>query len=298
MKAPKRHAYLITAYNNFYTLRKLIMLLDDRRNDIFIHIDEKTRDFDFESFRNICNYSDVIFVPRIKVYWGDYSQIQSIFQLLECAIHNKYSYYHLISGVDLPIKTQDQIHNFFAINEGKEFIGFAENFNREWVSKIHILNRYNKSNRFIRLMINELIKKPFLKAQYLIKYDRMRFVSHEIRKGCDWFSISYDFAIHIIKNKKIIGRLFKFSLTPTEFYAHTLIWNSSFKDSIYNIHDEYCSCLRHVDWERGLPYIFRNDDFSEIINSNKFFARKFDDRVDKDIIDNIYSWLMDKQTKS
>lgn len=34
----KKHAYLIKAHHQFALLRKLLMLLDDERNDIYIHI--------------------------------------------------------------------------------------------------------------------------------------------------------------------------------------------------------------------------------------------------------------------
>ena len=37
----KRHAYLILAHKNPRQLRKLIALLDDPRNDIFVHVDRK-----------------------------------------------------------------------------------------------------------------------------------------------------------------------------------------------------------------------------------------------------------------
>lgn len=35
------HAYLIIAHNEFEVLTKLIGLLDDNRNDIYVHIDKK-----------------------------------------------------------------------------------------------------------------------------------------------------------------------------------------------------------------------------------------------------------------
>lgn len=44
----KKHAYLIMAHNNFYILEKLLRLLDDSRNDIYVHIDKKVSEFDFE----------------------------------------------------------------------------------------------------------------------------------------------------------------------------------------------------------------------------------------------------------
>ena len=37
----RRHAYLILAHKNFGQLRKLLALLDDPRNDIFVHVDRK-----------------------------------------------------------------------------------------------------------------------------------------------------------------------------------------------------------------------------------------------------------------
>ena len=49
-----KHAYLIMAHNNFGILEKLLMLLDDQRNDIYIHIDKKVKDFDFHYFSYIC----------------------------------------------------------------------------------------------------------------------------------------------------------------------------------------------------------------------------------------------------
>lgn len=36
-----KHAYLIMAHNEFDILEKQLILLDDYRNDIYIHIDKK-----------------------------------------------------------------------------------------------------------------------------------------------------------------------------------------------------------------------------------------------------------------
>ena len=36
-----KHAYLIIAYNQPLMLQRLVCALDDKRNDIFIHIDKK-----------------------------------------------------------------------------------------------------------------------------------------------------------------------------------------------------------------------------------------------------------------
>lgn len=46
----KKHAYLIKAHHQFALLRKLLMLLDDERNDIYIHIGMDVR-FEREELR-------------------------------------------------------------------------------------------------------------------------------------------------------------------------------------------------------------------------------------------------------
>ena len=61
-----------------------------------------------------------------------------------------------------------------------------------------------------------------------------------------------------------------------EVFIPTLIYNSPFKNSIYKSDsNEYMSCMREIDWNRGTPYVWRNDDFDYLINSDKLFARKF-----------------------
>ena len=49
----KKHAFLIMAHNQFDLLEMLIKLLDDPRNDIYLHIDQKVEDFDFQRFSKL-----------------------------------------------------------------------------------------------------------------------------------------------------------------------------------------------------------------------------------------------------
>lgn len=39
-----KHAFLIIAHNNFEQLQLLVSLLDDVCNDIYVHIDKKTKE--------------------------------------------------------------------------------------------------------------------------------------------------------------------------------------------------------------------------------------------------------------
>ena len=51
--------------------------------------------------------------------------------------------------------------------------------------------------------------------------------------------------------------------------------------------------MRYIDWDRGNPYVFRIDDYDALMKSDCMFARKFDEKIDKEIIEKIYLTLKD-----
>ena len=283
-----KHAYLIIAHNNFEILEKLLKLLDDERNDIYIHIDKKTKNFNFKYLNNICKKSNIKFIKRSKVYWGGYSQVQCEINLLKESTKIYHEYYHLLSGVDLPIKTQDYIHDYFNKNRGIEFIRFeTEYWNYKRVSSIHLLNNYYKSNNAMKEYIYKLVDKKISKLLNNDGFDYTRKFNYTFKKGDNWFSITHDAAKYVCSNERLIKNMFKYSLCGDEHFLHTILYNSKFKDNI-----SYDNCLREIDWQRGCPYIYKAEDYNLLMESKNLFARKFDYKTDKNIIEKIYETLM------
>ncbi|EGS8310725.1 hypothetical protein QDE85_003086, partial [Enterococcus faecalis] len=101
----KKHVYLIMAHDNFDMLSLLLKELDDIRNDIVIHIDKKSSNVNIADLKTHCQYSEVSFIESISVTWGAYSQIECELALLKAAVKRNYNYYHLISGLDFPLKS-------------------------------------------------------------------------------------------------------------------------------------------------------------------------------------------------
>ena len=79
-----KHAYLIIAHNEPEVLRTLLAMLDDVRNDIFVHIDRRARSV-YESIKDYkAEHSALIFLEHpIAVYWGDISQVQVEYMLFK-----------------------------------------------------------------------------------------------------------------------------------------------------------------------------------------------------------------------
>lgn len=78
-----RHAYLIIAHNKWKQLQKLILLIDDKRNDIYIHIDKKS---DTSDLHLSTTFSKIIFVERHDVRWGDVGQVNTEITLFQTAL--------------------------------------------------------------------------------------------------------------------------------------------------------------------------------------------------------------------
>ena len=59
----------------------------------------------------------------MKPEWGQVSIVRAELLLFSAALQQKspYAYYHLLSGVDLPLKSQDEIHAFLRNIKEKSF---------------------------------------------------------------------------------------------------------------------------------------------------------------------------------
>ena len=287
-----KHAYLILAHNNFYRLKVLLKLLDNENNDIYIHIDKKTRNVPKEEILSVVQKSNLHWVTPIKTYWGHSSLVNAELKLIKTAILNgEYEYLHLISGVDLPLKKQSEIHKFFEDNKGKEFVGFS-NFKNNYEDRVkyyYWLQKYEKNSK-----ITAKLQEILTKFQKILKVNRLKNSNINIQKGCQWVSITGDFAKYIIKQEKWIQKFFANTNCSDELLMQTILINSPFAKNIYNKNDEYKSCLREIDWERGSPYVWKKEDKDILLSSNNIFARKFDENVDKEIMKIIMNNLIER----
>lgn len=75
---------------------------------------------------------------------------------------------------------------------------------------------------------------------------------------------------------------------PEESFAQTLIVNSG----LWNISPQ---SLWHIDWtnaRHGHPNTLRLENLSHLASADKYFARKFDQTVDKDVLDVVERWVV------
>lgn len=278
-----RHAYLIICHGHWQILKLLLQTLDDERNDIYIHVDKKVNKFPEAELKSVVLKSKLIFVPRRLVNWGGYSQIESELSLLMEAIKTHHSYYHLLSGVDFPIKTQDVIHKFFDEHRGSNYIKYdwnsmKNNSHLERIREYHFFQEKIGRNFGKMAAFWWYAEEMSLKFQKIISVNRIKGRESKFFKGTNWFSITHEMASFVVSRTDYIEQNFRFSLCADEMFLQTVARSSPFRDSIVN------DTLRFIDWQRGNPYIFRSADYDILLESNKLFARKFDENVDLEIV--------------
>lgn len=292
-----KHAYLIMAHHDDYLLRSLVRVLDDPRNDLYIHMDKKVGSYSQQEIERLAHASKVIHTCRIDVAWGDYTQIEAEMILLSKALETGgYEYYHLISGVDFPIKSQDEIHEFFHKNRGHEFVQFSS------MTSTAISYRVDSFHLFQHMLGREAISRP--SAKHIIPWAISKSWSLvqsryfplntgiELYKGANWFSITDALAQYVVDKRTWIERAFKHSLNGDEVFLQTIIGNSSFAERLYHTdHDGAAEAImRYIDWNRGKPYEFTVDDLAQLEGSDMLFARKIKPS-DKNLIDALSQYV-------
>lgn len=304
----KKHAYLIMVHNNWKQLCLLLSVLDDERNDIYLHIDKKSKNVPIDSLKKSVKKSKLYIYSEYEIYWGDFSQVECELYLFEKASKNEYYRYHLISGADLPIKSQDYIHDFFEKNADYEFVHYTdENKKNSYeierrTRTYHFLQKYCKKYKI--KVINKFfafLEKIILFIQKIFHVNRLKNSKIKIKYGSQWISITNDLVQYILKNKELIQKLFKYTNCPDELFIQTIVYNSKYKNKLFykKFDDSVYANMRLIDWNRGKngsPYVWNLSDKKVIDESECLFARKFDINVDKEIIEYIISQI--KETVS
>jgi len=275
-----KHAYLILAHTKFQVLKTLIKLLDNVDNDIFIHFDKKVKKLPELNSQ----YSKIIIIKeRINVHWGDVSMIEAEYNLFESA-HSKrnYDYYHLLSGVDLPIKSVEYVHKFFEENKGKEFIGFNNSIDNEQLLKrvnfYHLFPKDFQNQKGPVNLLKRTLRYFFILLQKKTGFQRNHGMT--FKKGTQWISVTNDFVEYMIMKKDWVLKNFKQTYCGDEIFAQTLCWNSEFRENIYDPHNEGRGSLRYIGWVDGVLKDFETEDIAKVLRSESLFARKFNENRD------------------
>ena len=250
---------------------------------VLIHFDARSSNNDFheltEQFRNS---SRIVFLPRHSVHWGDFGVVAAAFSGMNWLLRQGVAFEEcvLFSGQDYPIKSTEFIEQFFAAKPERIFL------HHSW------MDHWSQKWRMVRL--DHWYFWPFGKrVKFPNKYiDKVAVIRRRIPAGfvpytgSSWWCFPRD-TVHFLcdfstHNMEFIN-FFKSSLLPEEYLFQMILMNSELRTRI--VDDD----LRYIQWPKyggkDHPNVLTVNDLHNILESDKLFARKFDDAIDSAVLD-------------
>lgn len=266
-------AYFIMLHQKAYQFRWLFDAIYSEHDLYCIHIDQKSDDKFHEEVKRYVGSrkTNITFLRSRKVTWGGWSQVSveldAISQML--AADHGWSYFINLSGQDYPIKPIAQIKRQLQAEWPRSFI-------RAWpfatIKEIEPsdphLNRFFAFEAFGRL-VRTGARLPFPNT-IDIKF-----------KGSNWHMLTREFCEWLVADPttKRVARYVKYIVSPDEIFFQVLIMNSPFRDRRTEDFRPF------VIWPG--PKTLRTEDYQNLLHSDCLFARKFDEAVDKNVLNRL-----------
>ena len=271
-----KHAWLIIAHNEWGILQRLVSELDATECDFFVHIDKKVQSL---PVLNVEKGRLFMLENRVDVRWGSVSQILCEMTLFETAAANgPYDYYHVISGVTLPLKPLAELDAFFQAAEGKSVLtGLRVDEPYQENLKVHrqhyFLRHYCSRNRLVRWVSQHL-------WSLCLAFQRKR--GMEVNQGLsfykasNWLSLTEEAIQYILGRKDKIWEIYQRSFCGDEFFVPSELMNSPLKEHILS-YEQYL--LQKMG--RATTTAFPLEEYEAMKSSGYLFARKFTEKVTK-----------------
>jgi len=274
-------AYLIAAHKNAGQVVRLIEQLDCEDAVFAIHIDKKSPFNVYDEVTSALKArKNIIFLERLGVTYAGWSQCKVVFSALNrlCVEGLQWDYFIHLSGQDYPIKPISYIHEWLELHRGTNFIDARLIDKLEWRLRGSVRRRYQwlaieQSHRVCRLPI------PLSPFNHLrIKY-----------YGSGWYMITREFCNWVVESnaETRIARRFRHTTSPDEFVMQDLIMAGPFRDTVECDNRRFFIFRDHNNKRLQHPLNLTMDHLEKVMQSSAFFARKFDQEVDDEIINTI-----------
>ena len=274
-------AHLLLVHKSPKQVARLTKILVSHPNaTVFIHVDAKLDIIPFTT--ELSGITRVHFITeRTSINWGGYSMVKATLSLLKRAFDTDgFQYFNLLSGEDYLLRPVGDIHRFLTNHMGKSYIEFRMPGDSWWESaqsrftKYYLTDVNLPGNFAIGKLTNFLLptRKPLRHIALVGRSQWMTLYRNHVR-----FIIE-----QAISDRKLI-RFFKYSWAPDEFFFQSILYNSPYRDELINDN------LRHIVWEEGKasPKTMTPQDIPTLMQSGKFFARKFDEARYPEVLDEL-----------
>ncbi len=268
-------AYFILVHRFPEQFKRLFKAIYHAENHYLIHLDKKTSIEIYNEVKNfLADFPNTYILESENVVWGGYSMVQAELNGMKylLTLNIRWDFFINLSGQDYPLKSQKIIRQYLTQNKGSNFIKIADQFVVRPETMNRIENHFTETeNGFSKLTYKRAYLKdvvPYIGGQWMIL----------TRTCCEFICNS--------------GEAQKFedyylnTLIADESFFQTVLMNTSFEGILIN--DDKRAIIWIPDGDIKLrPKTFTEEDLDFLLEGDNLFARKFDDNIDNQVIDNI-----------
>lgn len=292
-----KKAYVIMAHKNPLQVCRLVSRLNDGFSDFFIHIDKTVAIAPFEILKEISQV--VQFVERADSKWGGFGFVQASLNGLK-AVRDSNKHFDrvfLLSGQDYPIKSNDHINDFLEKYPKSVFIEYFpipdyQKWNGKDRGGLYRVDKFYFGLKWYELLQSKSIN---LLSTYLPFLRRK--IPNEMKPfaGSAWWSVdlyTLNYILDYDTNHPEYRAFHQSTFVPDELFLQMIVGNSKDEVLLKSLENDN---RRLIIWENSAaahPNTLKANDFAAIQASEQLFARKFDEKMDAEILDLIDSKIL------
>jgi Core-2/I-Branching enzyme len=230
-----RLSYLIAAHSQPVHLSRLLDRILTENSQAFVHIDAKSEG---GSFSGIEREGVTLCAKRVRVYWGEFSQVEATLELIRNAVERQpdFDYAVFISGADYPLCPASYIEGFFATHAGAEFMNIVAMPSEIASKPLSRLTDYKVPSGMWWTYPTKAVRRA-LRAAHVVTPRDFRPVFGELRPfaGSSWWALSRAACEHVldfVAREHRVMDFFRNTWFADEMFFQTIIGNSPFRGAV------------------------------------------------------------------
>jgi hypothetical protein len=287
-------AFVILAHKNASQVARLFRAIHRPDDMVLLHIDRRADPALHRLGRELARtHSNVVLLRSRSILWGGYQMAAVQIEAIAAALRISDRWHHFINltGQDFPIKPIGQLEAHLAAQPEANYVSWFDplasplwHHARERLTRYHLewpwlerVLRLRGVGRRVRQLLHWKNELPYITGLNR-KWPEFHYyggANHVILSRAGATYVSADPAA------RRITRWLKHASHANEIVFQTVMLNGPLASTVINDH------LREIDFPAHSqhPRTFRSSDFDRLVQSPDFFARKFDEAVDAQILD-------------
>ncbi|MFL5902046.1 MAG: beta-1,6-N-acetylglucosaminyltransferase [Solirubrobacterales bacterium] len=294
-------AIVVFAHHKPDQLARLLSVLRHPQVRVYLHLDRQAQVEPFEHAFLEAGVSDVVMLRRYAHRWGSSGIVDATVEGLRRGIEDGCSYFLLISGQDFPLRPVSEIANFVEQAGSRSYVESSPlpmpcwrlgGRDRTDFYSYTILGRratcIPRGEDTSILNWKGQVLNQLLRARSAFKPRRSFPAYARPYGGSNWLNLSrtaVEYVLRFMDERPDYRRYHEHTLIPSEVFFHSILAVPDFADRVEVVDDD----LRFTIWPEtsSHPRTLKTDDLPAMEGSGKLFGRKFDEEVDRTVLERL-----------